>query len=165
MNRTFRPGAIGALMDEYERAAVELSRLISSLSDAEFERLRDTRTQDEDCRTIQTVMAHVIGAGYGYAYRIRTAMGEEATRPERRSFTRQEAVDAIPEMLRYSEETLEGKWKMTDEEIMAVRIDAPWGPTYDLEQLLEHAIVHVLRHRRQIERFLHDPVFATGHTA
>ena len=29
-----------------------------------------------------------------------------------------------------------------------------WGQRYDVEQLLEHAIVHVLRHRRQIERFL-----------
>jgi hypothetical protein len=35
-----------------------------------------------------------------------------------------------------------------------VQIPARWGPVYDLEQLLEHMIVHVLRHRRQIERFL-----------
>ena len=25
---------------------------------------------------------------------------------------------------------------------------------YDAEQLLEHAIVHILRHRRQIEKFM-----------
>ena len=29
-----------------------------------------------------------------------------------------------------------------------------WGQYYDIEQLFEHAIVHILRHRRQIERFL-----------
>jgi len=29
-----------------------------------------------------------------------------------------------------------------------------WGENYDFEQLLEHAIVHILRHRRQIERLL-----------
>ena len=28
-----------------------------------------------------------------------------------------------------------------------------WGQTYDVEQLLEHAIVHILRHRLQIELF------------
>ena len=28
------------------------------------------------------------------------------------------------------------------------------GRQYDIEQLLEHAIVHVLRHRQQIERFI-----------
>ena len=29
-----------------------------------------------------------------------------------------------------------------------------WGQLYDVEQIFEHAIVHILRHRRQIERFL-----------
>jgi hypothetical protein len=43
---------------------------------------------------------------------------------------------------------------MSDEEIVRVRMDTHWGQTYDLEQLLEHAIVHILRHRRQIERFV-----------
>jgi hypothetical protein len=28
------------------------------------------------------------------------------------------------------------------------------GQVFDNEQLFEHAIVHILRHRRQIERFL-----------
>jgi len=41
---------------------------------------------------------------------------------------------------------------MSEEEMMGVTIDSRWGQRYDLEQLLEHAIVHVLRHRRQIER-------------
>ena len=34
------------------------------------------------------------------------------------------------------------------------KIKVRWGQYYDVEQLFEHAIVHVLRHRRQIERFL-----------
>ena len=29
-----------------------------------------------------------------------------------------------------------------------------WGQVYDIDQLMEHAIVHVLKHRRQIQRFL-----------
>jgi hypothetical protein len=29
-----------------------------------------------------------------------------------------------------------------------------WGVDYNIDQLFEHAIVHVLRHRRQIEKFL-----------
>jgi len=29
-----------------------------------------------------------------------------------------------------------------------------WGQRYDVDQLMEHAIMHILRHRRQIERFL-----------
>ena len=33
-----------------------------------------------------------------------------------------------------------------------------WRQQYDVEQLFEHAIVHVLRHRRQIERFIQKMV-------
>ena len=33
------------------------------------------------------------------------------------------------------------------------KIHSPWGVVYDVEQLMEHAIVHILRHRRQIEKF------------
>jgi len=34
------------------------------------------------------------------------------------------------------------------------KILSRWGQQYDPEQILEHAIVHVMRHQRQIERFL-----------
>ncbi|HQW21967.1 MAG TPA: DinB family protein, partial [Bacteroidia bacterium] len=33
------------------------------------------------------------------------------------------------------------------------KIKVNWGQQYDVEQLMEHAIVHILRHRRQIENF------------
>jgi uncharacterized damage-inducible protein DinB len=57
-------------------------------------------------------------------------------------------------MLEYTAQTLEGRWEMTDEEIEKIIMQAGWGVTYNLEQLLEHAIVHILRHRRQIEKFV-----------
>ena len=63
-------------------------------------------------------------------------------------------------MLQHTATTLEGKWELPDEQIMAVKMRVRWGPVYDLEQMLEHAIVHILRHRRQIERFLTEPRFA-----
>jgi hypothetical protein len=40
----------------------------------------------------------------------------------------------------------------TDDGIQSIVIQSGWGVPYDLEQLLEHAIVHILRHRRQIEK-------------
>ena len=33
------------------------------------------------------------------------------------------------------------------------KIITSWGQVYDIEQIIEHAIVHILRHRRQIEKF------------
>jgi uncharacterized damage-inducible protein DinB len=161
MTRSFRTGAVGALLDEYERAAGDLARVLAGLDDGAFSRLRDAETTDEDCRSIQTVMRHVVRAGYGYADYLRSAFSMPSERPEvPLAASHAEAADRLREMLRYTEATLEGRWLMTDEEITAVRVESRWGPVYDLEQLLEHAIVHVLRHRRQIERFLFDPRFA-----
>jgi uncharacterized damage-inducible protein DinB len=141
-------------MDEYERAARELARLVAGLSDDEYERMRDAETADPDCHTIQTILSHVVRAGYGYADYIRSVFGQESTRPEPRLLSRAEALEGIEAFLAYTAETLDGKWLMTYEEITTIQMQVRWGPTYDLEQLLEHAIVHVLRHRRQVERFL-----------
>lgn len=55
-------------------------------------------------------------------------------------------------MVELTAETLEGRWEMSDAEIEAVRVETGWGVVYDLEQLLEHGIVYLLRHRRQVER-------------
>jgi uncharacterized damage-inducible protein DinB len=154
MTKEYRPGAVGALMDEYERAAGELARIVAALSDEAFDELRDAETKDEDCRSIRTVLNHVVRSTYGYADYIRAATGQPSTRPEPQSLDRAECLAALDAALAYTAETLEGRWRMTDEEIMAVSMKVRWGPTYDLEQLLEHAIVHILRHRRQIERFL-----------
>jgi hypothetical protein len=65
-----------------------------------------------------------------------------------------EAVAKIDGMLDYTAEALNGQWEMSDEEIVSIEIDSGWGVKYDLEQMLEHAIVHILRHRRQIERLI-----------
>jgi len=165
MPKTYRKGAVGALMDEYERAIAELARLVLGLTDSEFEALRDRQTQDDDCRSIQTVVHHVVRAGYGYASYIRLALGAAFDRPEIKLGSRAESVEQLAAMRSYTEATLAGRWEMTDEEISAVEIHTRWGSTYDLEQMLEHGIVHVLRHRRQIERFLSEPQFAASGAA
>ena len=151
--KIYRNGPLGALMDEYERVAGELVALIEGISGEEYEVVRDPETE-EDCRSIQAILEHVVRAGYGHAGLIRDAWGIERIRRRREVFPHFVARNRIADMLAYTSETLDGKWGMTDEEIEAVRIRSGWGPVSDLEQLLEHMIVHVLRHRRQIERFL-----------
>jgi len=160
MSKTLRKGGVGAMMDEYERAAADLSVLLGRIRDDEFELVRDLETKDEGCRSIQTVLQHVIRAGYGYAGYVREAYGIEAKRPDVPLPKRLEALAQLEAMLAYTAATLEGKWELSDEEMMAVQIRSRWGAVYDLEQLIEHAIVHVLRHRRQIERFMTEPRFA-----
>lgn len=153
MTKTYRSGALGALLDEYERAASEFAQLLSDIPDAEFQLLRDRQTQDEHCRSIQTIANHVVRSGYGYADYIRQALSLACGQHAFANLSRRECLDQLQRMLEYTAETLNGRWHYSDEQIMAVEIRSRWGPHYDLEQILEHAIVHTLRHRRQIERF------------
>lgn len=152
--KTYRHGAVGALMDEYERVAAELERVLEGVSDADFELIRDTETKDENCRSIQTILTHVVGAGYGYAGMMRDAWGVERVGRMYEPMTRSEVPERLGRMLEYTRATLEGRWDLTEDESNAMKMQSGWGQLYDFEQLFEHAIVHVMRHRRQIERFL-----------
>ena len=153
MKKTYRKGAVGAMMDEYERAAAEFCSRITGLTEEQYTRVVDTETTDEDCRSPQTIMSHVVAAGYGYANYIRDAFSIEKSSPERRILEHTESLEEFDRMLEYTVATLDDKWEMPDDQIEAVSMTVHWGPTYDLEQLLEHAIVHILRHRRQIDRW------------
>jgi hypothetical protein len=92
----------------------------------------------------------VVSTNYG----VKSGFSISSTRPPKRLLSRQESVAQLEAMLEYTAQTLEGRWEMTDEEIESITMTTGWGVTYDLEQLLEHAIVHLLRHRREVEKFM-----------
>jgi uncharacterized damage-inducible protein DinB len=161
MRESSREGAVGALMDEYERAAWELRRLVEQIAEADAVRVVDPATEDEDCRSVQTIMSHVVNAGYGYADLLRKSFSVPSTRPPKALLSPREYLGQLDAALAYTAETLEGRWQMTYEEISGTLINSGWGVRYDVEQLLEHAIVHVLRHRRQIEKFMHRGLIPT----
>ena len=71
MKETYRSGPIGALMDEYERALNELTKVLSRFSHFQFVKIVDTDTSDENCRSVETILNHVIGSGYTYSNLIR----------------------------------------------------------------------------------------------
>ncbi len=154
MRKSYRSGAIGALMDEYERAASELRPLIEQIPEDDFVRVVDSQTKDDDCRSVQTIMSHVVRAGYGYADYIREQISMASTRPQSELLSRQESLEQLDAALEYTAQTLEDRWEMSAEEIAGTVIKSRWGAVYDVEGLLEHAIVHILRHRRQIEKFI-----------
>jgi hypothetical protein len=150
----FRSGAIGALMDQYEHAGSELKNLVECIPESDFEKVVDPDTKDDDCRSVQTIVSHVINSGYGYANYIRDWYSIPKSSPERRLISNMDFSTEMEKMLTYTADTLEGKWEISDEEIMKIKIKSRWGPEYDIEQLMEHAIVHIQRHRRQIEKFV-----------
>jgi hypothetical protein len=153
MNKMYRKGAVGAMMDEYERAAAEFRALIAGLTGEQYSQIMDAETDDDCCRSAQTIMSHVVAAGFGYADYIRKAFSVDKDSPERRLLEHSESLGRFDSMLAYTITTLDGKWEMPEEEFTKVFMATDWGPTYDLEQLLEHAIVHILRHRRQLNKW------------
>ncbi|HLP50255.1 MAG TPA: DinB family protein [Chitinophagales bacterium] len=64
------------------------------------------------------------------------------------------AVLELEKMMAYTLQTMEDKWNLSYEDVINNQMKTAWGQQYDFEQLLEHAIVHVMRHKRQIERLL-----------
>lgn len=154
MKKTYRPGAVGALMDEMERASLDLISILENLPADEFEMILDDKTYDEDCRSIKTIMTHVVRSGYGYANSIRKAWGVPVVEEEIIIDDAQNAIIQLNEMLEYTAVTLDGHWTMSLDEMEETFVIARWGKKMDLEEMLEHALAHILRHRRQIERLL-----------
>ena len=143
-----------ALFEEYRRATIELKEILSTISKAEFQLVRDAVTEDSDCLSIQTVATHIVQSGYTYINYVNTISKIEWREYEKTIETSTEAIVEIDKMLNYTETSLEQILHFENKEIETWQFDSRWGVTYDFEQLMEHAIVHVLRHRRQIENFL-----------
>src|SRR5215216_3167743 len=130
MRESYREGAVGALMDEYERAAWELRHLVGRMAEADVVRVVDPTTEDEDCRSVQTVMSHVVNAGYGYADLLRKSFSIPSTRPPKALLSPREYLEQLDAFPAYTAETLEGRWQMPYEEISGAAIKAGWGSTY-----------------------------------
>ena len=69
-------GTTGALLDEYERAIKDLKEVLKTVAPIELTTIADDKTIDEDCRSIQTILSHVVRSGYGYAIYVRKQQGE-----------------------------------------------------------------------------------------
>ena len=149
-------GTTGALLDEYERAIKDMKDVVKTVTPTELTTIADDKTIDEDCRSIQTILSHVVRSGYGYAIYVRKQQGETV---DFRTSQLLESVDAynaaLDDMFAFNVQLFADYPNLTWEEFEAdKKILVRWGQLYDVEQLFEHAIVHILRHRRQIERFL-----------
>ncbi len=147
--------AVNALLDEYHKAVRELQSVIGNVQNIQLTAIIDPLTENPDCKSIQTVLAHVVASGYSYCVYIRNLKDPNAQRPPRiNRETVQEYCKDLDAVLQYTDETFA---EIFDDELEVFESDkkmhTSWQQEYDIEQLMEHAIVHILRHRRQIERF------------
>lgn len=155
MTKVYRQGAKGALLDEYEKVINELQSVISDISDTDLITVVDSVTADENCRSVQTVLSHVVNSAYSYAIYIMHYYGYQIVRPEKTFHTSvKEYIRDLTEAFQFTETVFRDiKDSELEEFAETKKIAARWGQVYDIEQMMEHAIVHILRHRRQIEKF------------
>ncbi|MEO7313002.1 MAG: DinB family protein [Chitinophagaceae bacterium] len=153
-----RHGAISALLDEYERSLRHLKAAIETIPADALSKIIDAATNDDNCRSVQTILSHVVNSGYGYATSIHNSGGNHLARPAKVFHeTIEPYLQDIDSMFAFTENVFQN---ICDNDLEQLddrfKIKTGWGQLYDIEQLMEHAIVHILRHRRQIEKIKWD---------
>lgn len=158
--KTFVPtlltGSKLALLREYGKAIDELITVIQPISNNDLLTIVDLETNDDDCRSIQTILSHVVCSGFGYIIRIENFIGIKKEMLVRKFYpTVNEYIHDMNLMLQYAITFFQKHPRIELEELdNKKKIKVKCGQYYSIEQLMEHAIVHVLRHRRQIENYM-----------
>ncbi|MEP7108549.1 MAG: DinB family protein [Ferruginibacter sp.] len=150
----YRQGAGGALLDIYEEAISDLKKVIEGVPDNALTIIIDTKTTDKNCESIQAILSHVVHAGFGYATSIHNLKGYDIIRPAKTfHLSMKEYVADLADVFTYTENIFK---EIKDNELEqfdnSLKIKTGWGQWYDIEQMTEHAIVHILRHKRQIDK-------------
>lgn len=151
-----RSGVIDALLDEYRVVLADLKRHLRGVSPRDLARIADPDTSNPDCVSIQSVLTHVVYCGNNYLMLIdRDRGGAVWPRPKRVVHASvAEYTEALDRLMADTEAFFEN---VSPAEMARhapeKKLRTGWGQIYDYEQLMEHAIVHVSRHRRQIQRF------------
>lgn len=155
MNPSKSKNAVNVILLEYEKVIRELQNTIEDISQSDLAFIVDQETKNKDCKSVQTILTHIVGAGYSYCVYIENSRGIDSKRPERINHTTAiEYKKDLDNVLEYTRKTFSNIYDFelevydNDKKILT-----SWGQYYDIEQIIEHAIVHILRHRRQIEKF------------
>ena len=109
---------------------------------------------DADYESAERLVTHVQGAARGYLTWIREVLGDPITDLE---VVRDPQV-VVPRLDAYLEETL-AAWPrhlaaLVDAQLAPATYRTRWGEMFTVDQMLEHAVVHPMRHRIQLERLL-----------
>lgn len=154
MTLNYPKGPVPALLNVYKNVLEDFISFLKPISNDKYVFIVDDKTEDKDCRSIQTIISHIVNSGYGYAHYIRNAINVESVRPDYRIINYDEIEASLNDVFKYTRETFLDKEISYDEIDRKIVITSWNNDLYSIESILEHAVVHILRHRIQIERFL-----------
>jgi uncharacterized damage-inducible protein DinB len=142
-------GSLGTYMELYEAQVRELLHFLRGLSASDQ---AAKACFGETTVTVPQILEHVAHAGMAYAEDARGALkGPES---KEKIQLPPDPLEAIANIVPRMRDALEGAWSLTDPQLAQIVIDTPWNQRFTLDQMLEHAIVHILYHRRQLKRVL-----------
>ena len=152
----YRIGKAGAILDEHERAISEICNLLTGVKQQSYEKIIDYETADENCRSMKTICSHILKVGYGYLNLIREKIEVAIYDEFPKSIDDVSNVPFVLNQLFASlKDTLELVIPLTNEwwDILIDTNSIGSAGKINTDILLEHSIVHLLIHRRQLEKF------------
>lgn len=141
-----------ALLDEHERAMNYLVDFLEKKEDPYLER----KLPHDPETSFREILCHVVGSAYyGYFVWIQDVLGWEIIPPpiEKDKVKGEHNLCTLIRLLNestpYARVVLEN---LTNDDLYPTIYEAYWKDKYTIDQMLEHAIVHVWRHIRQLEK-------------
>lgn len=135
-----------AILDEWDRARKDFISFLKA-QPAEFFELNVEGKQG----SVKGIMGHVAGAAYAFPGLILRAMNKPVPPTKypdiRTSQNLAELWDALEDIKKYNEEAFA---VLTDQDLSWILVS--WQKPTTAEFVMEHAIVHFLKHRRQLDR-------------
>jgi uncharacterized damage-inducible protein DinB len=113
-------------------------------------------TQDPNYASPDHLGGHVLRAARNYL----TWIGDCVKRPVADVDLDNETVSVAAKGRAFLDAVL-AAWRrhlgvLEDHELAPATFKSRWGEDYNIEQMLEHAVVHPMRHRLQLERLMND---------
>jgi uncharacterized damage-inducible protein DinB len=111
-------------------------------------------TDDEDYQSLETLLRHILRAARGYM--VWTCKQLNLPDPEIRPAPEIDVIEA--EADHYLEHVLE-RWRLPLANVSQQVIDrsefkSNWGVTYSIDGMLEHAVMHPIRHEFQLRELI-----------
>jgi len=145
--------AMVSLQEQHLKSFLEIWRK------AKEKNIRLPETDDEDYESLETLLVHVLRASRGYM----TWMCEKLNLPDPK-------IDPIPDNKkveqnadRYLEHLIE-RWRVPladipEELFFGKAYKSRWGADYCIDAMLEHAVMHPIRHEYQLYNLINQQGF------
>jgi uncharacterized damage-inducible protein DinB len=129
---------------------------IINLPDDDVSLILDDNTEDEDCMSIRAILSHILFSTRRHLNYILSYTNNEQFKISKYLYSNVKSYfdefEKLKEQVTFTLNLLTDD--MLEQNDTGKKIITDWYQSYDIEQLLEHSIVHCFRHHIQIQKFI-----------